>query len=186
MSSSSPQPNGSPSPLHNIDVQGSGDKFRSFLLIFIILAGGIALIVYLFGGNVLEYMLDHSEESYIGLGAAILATLIGMGIVSAILKMLFRVVSLTALFKETTDNNKALKPVFRVAFSLFMLYLGFLIFLQVTAYMSENDIFDQIETYSEGFEFDVVTEEGDKTVKFEDGKLTIEDVPAPINIPMAN
>ena len=160
--------------LVDIDSQSLSDQFRSKVFVGAALIGGVLLLFKLFGQTWTDQLLSQANQNYIGIAIAGIISLIGVSIVSGILKLIFGFIKLTPAFKDIA-TQKTFKPIFRAAYGFLMIYLTIFVFLKLMTFMAEQDIFEQINRYSEeGFEFTINTDEGAKTIEFKDGQLNIE------------
>lgn len=149
------------------------DELRSTILMLALGVGAAVILVSLFGQKWLSDILNQANGSYIGIAIAAGISLIGVSIVSGILKLIFGFIKLTPAFKDIA-TQKTFKPVFRAAYTFLMIYLTIFSFLKLMTFMAEQDIFGQIDHYAEqGFEFNIETDEGPKTIEVKEGKLNI-------------
>lgn len=159
--------------LVDIDAKDSADQLRSLVFVIVFVVGTAVLLIHFFGQTWLDHLLNQADQSHIGIAVAAGISLIAVSILSGILKMIFGLLKLTPAFKDMA-TKRSFKPVFRAAYTFLMFYLLIVVFLKLMTFMAQQDIFSQIDHYAEqGFEFNIDTDEGPKTIEFKEGKLNI-------------
>ena len=156
---------------YNIDQKDPSERLRSTLLLISAFIGVAILLFSLFCQKWLESVLERADGGYVQIAAAIVITLLALSIISGIFRSIFRAATFAT---GSQGQNKSPDPTVRIISGIIFLIVAFFLFNYVLSFLSQNQFFQQIETYLESG-VQIETEEGDKTIKLENGKFTIED-----------